>query len=82
MSVERDTISKEVIGLIAEQLNKSASTITEKDSLEGLGADSLDRVELVIKIEEHFGVEVSDEEADNMTTISHIVDYIQRKKSA
>ena len=46
--------------------------------VEDLGADSLDTVELVMEFEEEFGVEIPDEEAENITTINSAVDWIEK----
>lgn len=76
-----DTISKEVIALIADQLSRPATDIKVGDSFEKLGADSLDRVEIIMKLEEHFGVEINDEDAERAQTVGQVVDYICKLKS-
>jgi acyl carrier protein len=52
-------------------------TILVKD----LGADSLDLVELLMEIEDHFGIKISDETAEKIITIKDIVDYIDEQKN-
>lgn len=64
--------------LIANQLGKDVSEITdEKELVKDLGADSLDAVELIMAIEEDFGVTISDEDGSNVKTVGDIVKLIE-----
>ena len=45
-----------------------------------LGADSLDTVELIMELEEEFGIEIPDDDAENMMTVGSVVDYIEKVK--
>ncbi|NNC89118.1 MAG: acyl carrier protein [Akkermansiaceae bacterium] len=65
----------EQLGVNADQVNRDAKMI------EDLGADSLDAVELVMAIEEEFGIEVPDEEAEKLTSVGDIVDYVEKVQS-
>ncbi len=66
--------------IIAEQLDVDlASVKPEASFVNDLGADSLDTVELVMALEEEFGVEIPDEEAEKITTVQHAIDYIREK---
>jgi acyl carrier protein len=76
ISPEKDKVQKQLATLIAEQLNIPADSINDKDTFEKLGADSLDRVELVMKIEEQFTIEISDEDAEKLQTVGQLADYI------
>ena len=69
----RDVVKK----LIAEQLNKPVDGINESDTLVSLGADSLDQVEIVMKLEEHFGIEVNDADAEKICTVGQAINYIE-----
>lgn len=70
-------ILEKVIEMIAEQLGVDADSIKEGTSLiEDLGADSLDVVELIMACEDEFGVEIPDEDAEKMTTVKNVVEYI------
>jgi acyl carrier protein len=75
-----DDIQSKVIAIIAQQLHISAEDITPDSMIESLGADSLDFVELVMKFEEEFGVEINDEDAQKLHTVADVVAYIQRLK--
>ena len=69
--------------IVSEQLNISPEKITPESSIiDDLGADSLDVVELVMALEENFGVEIPDEEAEKIATIGDIVNYIESHKNA
>ena len=65
--------------LLAHQLEVSPESITpETDIFEDLGADSLDVVELVMSIEDAFGITIGDEKAAELTTVRQVVDYLEK----
>lgn len=73
---EQDVYSK-VKAVIVEQLGVSEDEVTlEASYTDDLGADSLDTVELVMALEEEFGTEIADEEAEKLTSVGKTVDYI------
>lgn len=51
--------------------------VPEASFIDDLGADSLDTVELIMQLEEEFGIEIPDEDAEKMTTVKSVVDYIE-----
>ena len=66
--------------IIIDKLGIEESKITnDARFIEDLGADSLDTVELIMQFEEEFDIEISDEEAENLTTIGKSVEYINSK---
>jgi acyl carrier protein len=66
--------------IIAEQLGvKPEEVTTEASFVDDLGADSLDTVELVMALEEEFGIEIPDEDAEKMATVGDAVKYIDNK---
>ena len=75
--MDRADIYAKVVAISAQILKVSKESITEQSNLENLGADSLNRVELVMELEETFGVEINDEEAEKLSTVGQIVDYVQ-----
>jgi len=66
--------------IIVEQLGVDASEVTPEASfIDDLGADSLDTVELVMALEEEYGVEIPDEDAEKLTTVGEAIKYIEKK---
>ena len=66
--------------LIAEQLNADADSITlETRFKEDIEADSLDLFELIMSLEEEFGVEIPTEELETLATVGDVVDYLKNK---
>ena len=71
------TVEERVKNIVAEQLGVKDEEVTNDASfVDDLGADSLDTVELVMALEEEFGTEIPDEEAEKITTIQQAIDYI------
>ena len=77
-----DTQNK-VRSIIAEQLGVKAEEVVDQASFtDDLGADSLDTVELVMALEEEFGIEIPDEDAEKMRTVGEAMRYIAEKSKA
>ena len=77
------TVDERVKKIIGEQLGVEEDEVTPEASfVEDLGADSLDTVELVMALEEEFEIEIPDEDAEKITTVSQAITYISdRRKS-
>ena len=74
------SVEEKVIKIIAEKLNVSEDQVKPEASfVDDLGADSLDLVELVMAMEEEFGMEISDEEAEKLRTVKDVLDYIRER---
>jgi acyl carrier protein len=72
-------VEEKVKQIIVDQLGVEASDVTDASSfVDDLGADSLDRVELVMALEETFGIEIPDEDAEKMITVRDAVNYVQK----
>ena len=73
-------ISQKVKSIIAEQLGVKVEEVTDTASfVDDLGADSLDTVELVMALEEEFGIEIPDEDAEKMTNVGEAIRYLEEK---
>ena len=76
--LSKDDIVSKVKEITSEQLGVDESQITpEAKFVDDLGADSLDTVELVMALEEEFDLEISDEEAERLTTVNRVISYIE-----
>jgi acyl carrier protein len=79
----RDRVLEDVKAIAGEQVGIAVEAIRESSDLENdLGFDSLDKVETVMEVEEHFGIDVPDEVADGVRTIGDIVDGVMRLLAA
>ena len=75
-------VGQKVKSIIAEQLGVKIEEVTDSASfVDDLGADSLDTVELVMALEEEFGIEIPDEDAEKMTSVGEAVRYVEEKAS-
>ncbi|MEK6715381.1 MAG: acyl carrier protein [Candidatus Omnitrophota bacterium] len=73
-------VTDKVKSIIAEQLGVKVEEVTPQASfIDDLGADSLDTVELVMALEEEFGIEIPDEDAEKMGTVGDAIKYIEEK---
>ena len=76
-----DDILSKITGIIAEQLDVKADEVSpEKSFTDDLGADSLAIVELVLALEEQFGIKIPDDQVDNIKTVGDAVDYIKSNR--
>ena len=74
------TLEERVIKLVMEQLDVTREEcVLEASFIDDLGADSLDLVELIMEMEEAFGIEIADEELEKIRTIKDVIDFIKSK---
>ena len=77
------SIEERVRDLIVEQLGVNAEQVTlEASFIDDLGADSLDTVELVMAFEEEFGIDIPDEDAEKMSTVTDAIKYLEENSKA
>jgi acyl carrier protein len=81
--LDREEILTKIQEITADRLGVDESDVTPDASFrEDLEADSLDLVELIMELEEQFGMEIPDEEAEKITTVEEAVDYVVEHQPA
>ena len=76
----RDEIRAKIKSIVTEGLGVSEDQVTDDAQFsQDLGADSLDQVELVMALEEEFGAEIRDEDADSLNTVGDAIAYIEKR---
>jgi acyl carrier protein len=82
-SLDREEILGKIQEITADRLGVDEGDVTSDASFrEDLEADSLDLVELIMELEEQFGMEIPDEEAEKITTVEEAVDYVMEHQAA
>ncbi|MBQ7694878.1 MAG: acyl carrier protein [Lentisphaeria bacterium] len=76
----KDEIRAKIKKIVVENLGVSEDQVTDDAQFsQDLGADSLDQVELVMSLEEEFGAEIRDEDADSLNTVGDAINYIEKR---
>ncbi len=79
--MENDEIFEKVKKIIIEQLSVAEDSVTKEASfIDDLGADSLDVVELIMALEEEFDMEIPDSDAEKISTVNDVIEYIKDKQ--
>ncbi|MGE9516771.1 MAG: acyl carrier protein [Solitalea-like symbiont of Acarus siro] len=75
--MNKEEIQEKVIDVVCEKLSKDRNAVTPESSfIKDLGADSLDMVELVMELENKFGIQIPDEDAEKISTVKESVEYL------
>ena len=76
----KDEIRAKIKKIVVENLGVSEDQVTDDAQFsQDLGADSLDQVEVVMSLEEEFGAEIRDEDADSLNTVGDAINYIEKR---
>lgn len=79
--MEKNELQDKIIKMIASKLSKKVEEVTLQSNLvEDLGADSLDIVELLMMLEDEYGITIPDQDAMKLSTIGDIVAFMQKQK--
>lgn len=77
--MEMSDVAKRTRSVIAEQLMVDVDEVTDEASfVDDLGADSLDTVELIMEFEDEFSIEISDEDAEKISTVGEAIAYLEK----
>ncbi|MDQ3778601.1 MAG: acyl carrier protein [Actinomycetota bacterium] len=77
MAASRDEVYERIREVLAERLSVEETDITEEANFqEDLGADSLDLVEMIMELEDQFGIKIPDEDAQQIQTVGQAVEYV------
>lgn len=74
-------VEARVAVIVSEQLGQSVEDISAADKLADLGADSLDRVELILALEDEFEIVITDEEGEKLLTVQQIIDCVRASRA-
>jgi acyl carrier protein len=77
---EKEDTKNKVVTIVADKLSIGNDVVLKSKSFQDLGADSLDMVEIIMKLEEKFGIEINDEDAEKLESLDQVVDYIQERR--
>jgi acyl carrier protein len=72
-----ENVSEKVQEIICDQLGET--TVESEKTFDGMGVDSLDRIEMLMAFEEEFDIEITDEEAEEWETVEDVINYIKGK---
>ncbi len=81
MSFTREETQHKIAAIIAEKLSIPVTNVTQEATFKDLGADSLDTVEIIMNFEETFGIEIKDEDAEQIKTIGQAVELIHSART-
>ncbi|WP_092402002.1 MULTISPECIES: acyl carrier protein [Candidatus Ichthyocystis] len=77
-----ENVEQQIKKIVAEQLGVNLEDVSNSAAfVKDLGADSLDTVELVMALEDEFGCEISDEDAEKILTVQQAIDYVKSRQS-
>ena len=76
----QDTFTK-IVDIVSSKLEIDKKTINNDSTFQDLGADSLDLLEIIMRLEEQFGIEIKDEDAEKMNKMSDVVSYINERRT-
>lgn len=82
MSIDVQDTKIRVLAIVMDKLQIDETSIHDSSTLQDLGADSLDLVEIVMSLEDEFSIEISDEDAEKLENIAQVIDYVHQNRSS
>ncbi len=79
-SFDRNNTQEKVFSIVINKLNIDAQLLEQSSNFQDLGADSLDMVEIIMKLEEEFAIEIDDADAERLATLDEVIDYVHKKR--
>ena len=79
---QAETIEQTIKNIVVEIVHCSEDNLTPQTTWKGLDADSLDLVQMLVALEDTFGIEISDEDAETLTNFGDMVNYIERRQAS
>jgi len=76
MAIEMNETAQKISAIIADKLHVDIATVNPQATLQDLGADSLDMVDIIMKIEEEFSIEINDEDAEKLHNVQDVINYV------
>ncbi|MCX5922167.1 MAG: acyl carrier protein [Candidatus Dependentiae bacterium] len=80
-SFDRAETLNKVVEVVAKILKVEKNTVVPTATLQDLGADSLDMAEIIIKLEEVFGIEINDDDAEKLHNVNEVVEYVHNLRT-
>jgi acyl carrier protein len=78
--IDKQDTAQRIRTIVAEKLGIDPTTIVAESTLQDLGADSLDMVEIIMQLEEDFNIQINDDEAASLHTMQDVVDYVHERR--
>ena len=79
MTITAVGLQEKVAAIVAEQLDKEVVEVEQARSFAQVGADELDCIEIVMRLEEEFGLEINDDDAENLVSVTAMVKYLKER---
>ena len=77
---DRADTASQVMDIVGQKLGRTTPML-EQQTFQEIGADSLDIVEIVMRLEEVFGIEINDEDAEKLQSLKDVIDYVHRLRT-
>jgi acyl carrier protein len=80
-AVNKEDTRSRVVTIIAQKLSRDKTEIKDNATLQELGADSLDLVEIIMRLEEEFNIEINDDDAARLCNVGQVIEYVHQLRT-